>query len=163
MRIILNAVPTELQPFAKIAFVRQLPDRRDNDTDPTLELLNDARAGLSRSALSDAEKADGYFALLPLAIRFQPKEAVAVLKEAITALNRTEQAKNKTTPNTEDNSLSGAEFVKNLPASLLDMDEYAVNEAVASITSLNIRVQVRLELLRVCLMRLRNGKDVTSN
>ena len=162
MRIILNAVPTQLQPFAKIAFVRQLPDKRDNDTDPTLELLNDARAGLSRSALSDAERADGYLALLPLAIRFQPKEAIVVLKEAITALNRTEQAKRKTTPNTEDNSLSGAEFVKNLPASLLDMDEYAVNEAVASITSLNIRVQVRLELLRVCLMRLRSGKDVSS-
>ena len=93
---------------------------------------------------------------------FSRKRRLLFLRKQSTALNRTEEAKQKTTLNSESNSLSGAEFVKNLPAALLDMDEYAVKEAIASITSPNIRVQVRLELLRVCLMRLKSANEVTS-
>jgi hypothetical protein len=37
MRLIINAVPGDLQPFAKIALVDRLPVARDKDTDPTLE------------------------------------------------------------------------------------------------------------------------------
>jgi hypothetical protein len=158
MRLIINAIPTDLQLFAKIAFVRQLPDHPDKDTDPTLEFLDDARAGLRRSVLSDAEKSGGYFALLPLTIKFQPTEATAVLKEAVAALNRAEQAKDKIAGNNEGASLSGSEFAKNLPASLLEMDEFVVKEAVSSIISPDLRVQVRLELLSVCLDRLKTAK-----
>jgi hypothetical protein len=163
MRLIMNAVPADLKPFAKIAFVARLPDLRDKDNDPTLEFLNDARTGLPRSALSDAEKADAYFALLPLAIKFQPVEATAILKEAVAALNRAAQAKDKAAGNNDGSSLSGSEFVKTLPASLLEMDEYVVKEAVASISSANTRVQVRLELLSVCLEQMRISKRTTPN
>jgi hypothetical protein len=161
MRLIINAVPANLQAFAKIAFVRQLPANSDKETDPTLEFLNDARTGLRRSTVSDAEKCGWYFGLLPLVIKFQPTEATAVLKEAVAALNRAEEAKDKNTGNNEGSSLSGSGFSKNLPASLLEMDEYAVKEAVSSITSPTIRVQVRLELLSVCLERLRSSKQAT--
>ncbi len=163
MRLIMNAVPTDLQPYAKMAFVGQLPANRDKDTDPTLEFLNDVRTGLHRSSLSDAEKSTGYFGLLPLTLKYQPTEATAVLKEAVAALNSAEQAKDKNSGNNEGNSLSGSEFLRNLPASLLEMDEYVVKEAVASITSPDMRVQVRLELLSVCLARLRSAKQATPN
>ena len=161
MRLIINAVPSDLQLFAKIAFVRLLPDNRDKDTDPTLEFLNDARAGLRRSALSDAEKSGAYFALLPLIIKFQPTDATAVLKEAVAALNRAEQAKDKKAGNIEGSSLSKSEFAKNLPPSLLEMDEFVVKEAVSSIISPDLRAQVRLELLTVCLDRLSTAKKAT--
>jgi hypothetical protein len=99
--------------------------------------------------------------LLPLTLKYQPTEATAVLKEAVAALNRAEQAKDKSTGNNEGSSLSGSGFSKTLPASLLEMDEFVVKEAVASITSPETRVQVRLELLGVCLQRMRSAKQAT--
>jgi hypothetical protein len=161
MRLILNAVPTDLQPYAKMAFVDRLPINRDKDPDPTLEFLTDVRIGLRRPSLSDDEKSIGYFALLPLAIKFQPTEATTVLKEAVAALNRAEQAKDKHTGHNAGRGVSGAEFSKLFPASLLEMDDYAVKEAVSTITSPEIRVQVRLGLLSVCLERLRSSKQTT--
>jgi hypothetical protein len=161
MRLILNAVPTDLQPYAKMAFVDRLPTNRDKDTDPTLEFLSDARIGLRRSSLSDEEKSVGYFGLLPLTLKYQPTEATAVLKEGIAALNRAEQAKDKNVANDNGRGISGTEFSKVFPASLLEMDDYAVKEAVSSITSPEIRVQVRLGLLSVCLERLRSAKQAT--
>jgi hypothetical protein len=152
MRLVINDVPVNLQPFAKIAFVRQLPAVRDKDTDPTLEFLTDARTALRRSSVQDAEKWGWYFSLLPLVVKYQPVEATDVLKEAIATLNRVETAEDKKAPT---NSVSGLmeSVSKNLPASLLEMDEYAVKEAVASIYSPATRVQVRMELLTVCLER----------
>lgn len=163
MRLIMNAVPADLQPYAKLAFVDRLPANRDKDTDPTLEFLSDVLTGLRRSSVSDAEKSVGYFGLLPLTLKYQPTDATAVLKEAVAALNRAEQAKDKNTGNNQDSSLSGSEFSKIFPASLLEMDEYVVKEAVAAITSPDIRVRVRLELLNVCLDRLRSAKQATPN
>lgn len=161
MRLIINAVPTDLQPYAKMAFVDRLPADRDTDTDPTLEFLTDVRIGLRRPSISAGEKSAGYFGLLPLAIKYQPTEATAVLKEAVAALNRAEQTKDKNISNNDRNSLSGSDFSKLFPASLLEMDEYTVKEAVSSITSPDIRVQVRLGLLSVSLERLRSAKQAT--
>jgi len=161
MRLIINAVPAKLQPSAKMAFVDRLPTNRDKDTDPTLEFLSEARTGLRGPSLSDDEKSIGYLGLLPLTLKYQPTEATAVLKEAVAALNRAEQAKDKNTGNNDGSSRSGSEYSKLFPASLLEMDEYAVKEAVSAIASPYIRVQVRLELLRVCLERLRSAKEAT--
>ncbi|MEK6336540.1 MAG: hypothetical protein AABM67_16555 [Acidobacteriota bacterium] len=159
MRLILDAVPAKLQPYAKIAFVDRLPANRDKDTDPTLEFLSDARIGLRHPSLSEDEKSVGYFGLLPLTLKYQPTEATAVLKEAIAALNRAEQAKDKNTGNQDGGSLSLSEYSKLFPASLVEIDEYAVKEAISAIASADIRVRVRLELLRVCLERLRSAKE----
>ena len=115
MRLILNAVPTDLQPYAKMAFVDRLPTNRDKETDPTLEFLSDARTGLRRTSLSDGEKSVGYFGLLPLTLKYQPTEATAVLKEAVAALNRAEQAKDKNTGNNDASSLSGSGVLKESP------------------------------------------------
>jgi hypothetical protein len=163
MRLVINAVPTDLQPFAKMAFVSRLPPNRNKETDPTLEFLNDVRIVLGRSSLSNDEKTGAYLGLLPLTLKYQPSEAIAVLKEAVATLNRADQAKDKDTENSESSSLSGSEVARALPASLLEMDEFAVKDAVASITSPATRVQVRLELLGVCLQRMRGSQQPRAN
>jgi hypothetical protein len=140
-----------------IVVVGQMPTKRDKNTDPTLEFLSEARTGLRRS-VSDAEKWGWYFVLLPLIIQNQPEEAIAFLREAVAALNRAAQAEDKNSSKNEGSSLSEAGFAKRLPASLLEMDEFVVKEAVSSITSTHSRVLVRLELLNVCLERLRSSK-----
>ena len=158
MRLVMNNVPADLQPLARIGFIWDLPETRNKETDPTLEFLNDARTGLRRSKISDAEKWSYYFALLKLTVKYQPAEATAALKDAVAALNRLEQPK-KDSGNEKPDSLDGGGFSQVFPASLLDMDEYAVKEAVSSITLLEARVQVRLALLEVCLERMRNLKQ----
>jgi hypothetical protein len=159
MRLVLNTVPTDLQPYAKMAFVAHLPETKDKTTDPTLEFLNDARMGLRRSAVPDAEKCTWYFGLLKLTVKYLPAEATAVLKEAVAALNRAEQAKEKNQEKSKANSLDTSEISRTLPASLLEMDEYTVREAVSTISSRETRAQVRLELLGVCIQRMRMSKQ----
>jgi len=165
MRLVINATPADLRPFVQIAVVSQLPPTKDKETDPTLEILGEARTGLPRSATPEVEKWSWYFALLQLTVRYQPQEANAALKDAVAALNRAEQAKDKDTAQDKNkpNSLDTSEISKTLPASLLEMDEYAVKEAVSSITSTYTRAEVRLELLGVCLQRMRTSKQATPN
>lgn len=160
MRLVINALSADLQPLAKIGFVWQLPESRDKETDPTLEFLSDGGTGLSRSKVSDSQKYGYYFVLLKLTVKYQPTEATAVLKEAVAALNRLEQPKANDSGNEKPDSLDGSSYSQLLPALLLDMDEYAVKEAVSSIRSPEARAQVRLALLEVCLERMRNLKQV---
>ena len=145
MRNTIEAVPDDLKAFAKLAFVDRLPDKRKQDEDPTLEFLNDARKELASSYGTETDRYPWYFALLRLTFKYAPADAPAILKEAIAALNRTEEVRYQET----------AGVWKNLPVSLIDMDEYAVKEAVSSINSRQTRVAVRLELLQACLERMR--------
>ena len=163
MRCIISAVPADLQPLVRIGFVWQLPEERNKETDPTLEFLTEARTGLYRSKFPDAEKWGYYFALLKLTAKYQPSEATVDLKEAVAALNRVEQSKAKETDNDKPDSLDGVAFSSTLPVSLLAMNEYTVREAVSSITSPESRAQVRLELLKGCLEKMRSLKQAGAN
>ena len=162
MRLVINDVPVNLQPFAKIAFVRRLPATRDKNTDPTLEFLDDARTGLRRSSFTDHEKCGWYFSLLPLTIKYQSALATDVLREAVSLLNRIENPRDKK-DNNDGSSVLIDSLSKNLPASLLEMDEYILKEAVSSIVSPSARVKVRLELLAACLERLKNTRRTTAS
>jgi hypothetical protein len=163
MRSIINAAPADLQPLVRIGFVWQLPETRNKETDPTLEFLNDARTGLRRSKFPDAEKWSYFFALLKLTVQYQPAEASGDLKEAMAALNRVEKSKVKESDNDKPDGLDGSGFSRTVPASLLAMDEYAVREAVSSITSPESRAQVRLVLLEGCLEKMRSLRQAGSN
>jgi hypothetical protein len=160
MRFIINAVPADLQPLVRIGFVWRLPETRNQETDPTLEFLNDARTGLRRSKVSDAEKWSYYFALLKLTVQYQSSEASGDLKEAMAALNRLDQSKAKDSSSDVPDSLDGSGFSRTVPASLLALDEYTVREAVSSITSPESRSQVRLALLEGCLEKMRSLRQV---
>jgi hypothetical protein len=159
MRFVINAAPADLQPLVRIGFVWQLPEKRNKETDPTLEFLDEARTGLRRSKVSDAEKWGYYFVLLQLTVKYQPSEAPGALKEAVAALNRLEQSKATESGNDKPDGLDGSGFSRTVPASLLAMNEYTVREAVSSITSPKSRAQVRLALLEGCLEKMKSLKQ----
>jgi len=146
----LDGVPAEWQAFAKTAFLDRLTDRKLIKTGPALPFLNDARAALGRSSLPDTDKYGCYFVLLRLTVKHDPAAASAALKEAIASLNRAEQAMNK-----DQKTLNSSGFLQVLPASLLEMDEFAVKEGLASITSVEMRAQLRLNLLQATLEKIK--------
>jgi len=146
----LDGVPAEWQAFAKTAFLDRLTDRKLIKTGPALPFLNDARTALRRSSLPDTDKYGCYFLLLRLTVKHDPAAASAALKEAIASLNRAEQAMNK-----DEKTLNSSGFLQLLPASLLEMDEFAVKEGLASITSVEMRAQLRLDLLQATLGKIK--------
>jgi tetratricopeptide (TPR) repeat protein len=140
MNVVLNGVPSNLQPFAKMAFLDRLPLKKFPPGTPTIQFLNDAAAGLRKSNISELEKYVWYFGLLKLTLRYQRADAVPVFKEAIASLNRAI---------TEDSKfLDTSDFANFLPATLLEIDEFAVKETLASVTNLEARTQLRLQLLK---------------
>jgi hypothetical protein len=140
MNVVLNAVPAKLQPFAKMAFLDRLPTTKRLEGAPTIQFLNDAGVGLRRSNLPESEKYSWYFGLLKLTLRYQPSDAVPVLKEAIASLNRVLAVDGK--------FLDGNEFQSFVPVTLLEIDEFAVKETLASVTNVEARTQLRLQLLK---------------
>jgi len=140
MNLVLNAVPAKLQPFAKMAFLDRLPLKKLPEGTPTIQFLSDAAAGLRKSNISEFEKYSWFFGLLKLTLRYQRADAIAVFKEAIASLNRatSEDAK----------FLDSNQFADFLPASLLEINEFAVRETLASVTNLEAREQLRLQLLK---------------
>ena len=145
MNEVLNAVPAKLQPFAKMAFLDRLPTQKHLESVPAIQFLNDAGTGLSKSDISELEKYDWYFGLLKLTLRYQPSDAIAVLKESIASLNRAI---------TKDSKFYDSNrFTEYLPATLLEIDEFAVKEILASVSNVEARSQLRLALLRKTLDR----------
>ena len=140
MNLVLNSGPANLQPFAKMAFLDRLPTTKRLEGVPTIQFLNDAATGLRKSSISEFEKYDWFFGLLKLTLRYQRSEAIAVFKEAIASLNRA------TTENSK--FLDSNQFAEFLPASLLEIDEFAVKETLASVTNVEARAQLRLQLLK---------------
>lgn len=140
MNLVLDAVPAKLQPFAKMAFLDRLPLKKLPAGTPTIQFLSDAAAGLRKSSISESEKYVWYFGLLKLTLRYQRSDAIAVFKESIASLNRAV---------TEDSKfLDTNEFANFLPASLLEIDEFAVKETLASVTNVEARTQLRLQLIK---------------
>ena len=160
MRKIMEEVPINLQPLAKRAFVSYLPERRNKEADPTLEYLNDGRRGLGRSSLKDSDKNGWYFGLLELTVKYQPDDAIAVLNETVAVLNKAEKTRRDDDKQTRESLLEP--ISKNFSATLLEMDEFAVTKAISSISSLDMRVRVRLDLLQACLARLSGNTKETS-
>jgi hypothetical protein len=140
MNLVLNAVPSRLQPFAKMAFLDRLPVTKRSEGVPTLQFLNEAAAGLRKSSISELEKYEWYFGLLKLTMRYQRSDAIAVFKEALASLNRG--------INSDAKFLDTNQFDNFLPASLLEMDEFAVKETLASVANVEARAQLRLQLLK---------------
>ena len=148
MNLMLDAVPSDLQLLAKTGFIQWLPERAGSETAPIIQILNDALKGLRRSNIP--EKYNWYFGLLRSTIKYQPADANAVLKDAIASLN---QVKDETPLNTTD-------YMKYIGPPLLEMDEFVVKDALASVTQVPMRAQLRLSLLNATLQRMRNAESV---
>jgi hypothetical protein len=145
MNLLLNGVPSDLRPFAKIAFLTRMKEPKDFEPAPIVQILTDAITELRRSSVSDSDKHNWYFALLKPALKYQPADANAVLKAAISSLNQSKDRK----------TLDTAEFSEGIAESLLQMDEYIVKDSLASITLVETRAQLRLVLLKESLDRMK--------
>jgi hypothetical protein len=146
MNLILDATPSDLQPFAKAAFVTWLPEQAVSETAPVMQVLNDAIKALRRSNITATYKYNWYFSLLRATVKYQPGDANAVLKDAIASLNQL----NEVAP------LNQTDWLKYLGAPLLEMDEFVVKDALASITAVPYRAQLRLALLDATLQHLKS-------
>lgn len=144
MNLMLDAVPSDFQPLAKASFVQWLPEHAGSETAPIIQILNDAIKGLRRSNIP--EKYHWYFGLLHSTIKYQPVDANAVLKDAVASLNQV----NYETP------LTTTDYMRYVGPPLLEMDEFVVKDALASVTLAQTRAQLRLALLAATLQRLRN-------
>jgi hypothetical protein len=133
-----------------------LPDRRDPDTDPALQFIGDVRSGLQKSNIPDSDKYGCYIVLLRSIVKYDPAATGSVFKEAMAALNRAEQSGER-----EIKKLDTGYFEKLLPASILEMDEFAVREGLASVNSLETRAQLRLVLLEAVLEEMRKARSTT--
>jgi len=145
VNLLLDGVPSDLQPLAKIAFVHRLPEQSNSETAPVIQILNDAIKGLRRSNITEALKSDWYLGLLPLTIKYQPADANAVLKDTIASLNQLKDGQ----------KLEANEIFRSLGPPLLEMDEFVVKDALASVKLLQTREQLRLSLLHATLDRLK--------
>jgi hypothetical protein len=144
MNLMLDAVPADFQPLAKVAFIQWLPAQGSSETAPVIEILNDALKGLRRPNIP--EKYHWYFGLLRSTIKYQPADANAVLKDAIASLNEI----NYETP------LNATDYLGYIGPALLELDEFVVKDAIASITLAQTRAQLRLALLTATMRRLGN-------
>jgi len=149
MNVILNTVPANLQPFAKIAFLeRLLEPKGDSDPAPIIQILNEALIGLRRSNPADLDKNNWYITVLRTTVRYQPAEAAGVLKAAISLLNNTKDRK----------TLETAEFSQRIAEPLLAMDEVVVKDSIAAITLVEARANLRLVLLQATLKQMHSSQ-----
>jgi hypothetical protein len=145
MNLMLDAVPSDFQPLAKASFVYWLPEKAGGETGPIIQILNDAIKGLPRSNIPEWDKYYWYFSLLHSTVKYQPADANAALKDAIASLNKV-----KDLPQLDTNN-----YLNYIGPPLLEMDEFVVKDALASITQAQPRAQLRLALLDATLQRLR--------
>lgn len=145
MNLLLNGVPSDLRPFAKIAFLTRMKEPKDFEPAPVVQTFTDAITELRRSNVADSDKHKWYFTLLKPALKYQPADANAVLKAAVSSLNQNKDRK----------TLDTAEFSEGIAESLLQMDEYIVKDSLASITLVETRAQLRLALLKESLDRMK--------
>jgi hypothetical protein len=149
MNRMLDAVPADFQALAKTAFIQWIPEKAGSETAPIIQVLNDALKGLRRSNVP--EKYNWYFGLLRSTIKYQPADANAVLKDAVASLN---QIKEKT-------ALDATDYTRYLGPSLIEMDEFVVKDALASITLIPMRAKLRLALLSATLQRTRDARTAS--
>ena len=144
MNLMLDAVPTDLQPLAKAAFIQWLPEGSVSETAPIIQVLNDAIKGLPRSSIPESDKHNWYFSLLRSTVKYQPADANTVLKDAIASLNKAK----------DEQPLDSNDYLLSIGPSLIEMDEFVVKDALASVTLVQTRAQLRLALLDATLQRM---------
>jgi tetratricopeptide (TPR) repeat protein len=149
MNVLLNKVPDNLRPLAKIAFLDRLPEQKDAEPGPLVEILNEALVELRRSTISEADKYNWYIALIRSTVKYQPGDAGSVLKAAVSSLNKAKAGE----------TLEWAEFSDRIADPILAMDEFVVKDSLAAITLVETRAQLRLVLLDATLRHMKSSQN----
>ena len=146
MNLILDTTPLDLQPLAKAAFIERLPEKL-TESAPIVQILNDTIKGLRRSGIPEGDKSNWYLDLLKPTVKYQLVDANSVLKDAVASLNKV-----KDSP-----KLNLFETFSIVGPPLLEMDEFVVKDALASVTDVQIRALLRLSLLKSTLQRVKTN------
>jgi hypothetical protein len=149
MNVVLNTVPANVQPIAKIAFLGRLREPNDAEPLPLVQILNEALIAMRRSTMPDLDKYNWYLAVLRPTVKYQPAEAGNVLKAAVSSLNKAEDRK----------KLETTDFSDGIAEPVLAMDEYVVKDTIASITLVETRANLRLVLLGASLRRMKTYQN----
>src|ERR1043165_798730 len=137
MTLILNAVPANLQPIAKISFLGRVGEPKDAEPAPLIQILNEALIEMRRSNMPELDKYNWYMAVLQSTVKYQPADASGVLKPAVSSLNRAKDRK----------TIETADFADGMAEPLLAMEEYVVKDSIAAMTLVELRANLRLVLL----------------
>src|SRR5262249_29497782 len=120
-----------------------------------LEFMEAARRLLEKADKS--QQPVSFLSLVRLYAKFSPAEAPAVLSEAITAINRASDDNSRSCESGQSVSpVLSTQLILNwykLPATLLEIDEIGVRNAVASIQPADKRAATRLQLLSASLQQ----------
>jgi tetratricopeptide (TPR) repeat protein len=150
MRRVIAAVPASLRPFAQIALADAVGSLKHRQL--IMEILDEARKGLSQSDEVDSEKVTWSMSLVRLYIKFQSRDrALSAFQEAVSSLNRANvlEREAKETRGIFEHQSGSPLTSSDFPASLLEAEEYAVRKAVFSIDSPFSRTQARLGMLKI--------------
>lgn len=152
MRQVIAAIPASLRPFAQIALADTVSS--DKHRQLMLEILDEARKGLSQSDEADSEKVSWSMSLVRLYIKSQSSDrALSAFQEAVAALNRANvlEREAKEARGIFEGQTGSPLTSSDFPASLLEAEEYAIRKAVFSIDSPISRTQARLGLLKIAI------------
>jgi hypothetical protein len=143
-----EATPSNLRAFVSISLAMNCTNGIDSVK--VLELLEAGRKELEKATVS--QQVVWYLTLVQLYTKLSPSAAPDILSQAIAAVNRRRQE--KTDDCTSDQSFSfvlSNEIVLSaykLPTALLETDEFGVRYALGSIQPADVRVAMRLDLLK---------------
>lgn len=154
MQKIIDAVPVNLRGFAMVNLIDELVTEKPPAT--ARQLLDDARKYLAKTDTAFTQRGDFFLALARLYGVLMPADGPVVFGEAIKAVNRSEQQKQKDkTDKDSPNAVFPPWQAIKLPAALLELDDAGVGYMAASIESPLRRTQVRLGLLASSVENLR--------
>ena len=142
----IDNTPADLKAYVRLTIVSEClsPGGPINPID----LLGPARNELENAA--GDKRISWYMSMVRLYAKHSPTAAPAVLTEAVTAINRTYEQKpaecSSETGNVFANSLFAMSY--RLPASLLEEDDAGVRYALGSVTAVDKRSMLRLQLLK---------------
>ncbi len=93
---------------------------------------------------------EAHFSLVRLFTELLPQEAPSIFRETVKAVNEAVRSSSvRTSPGVETGLLENDHTLSpyKLPASILEVDEVSIQNAISSIESPRIRVAIRLSLL----------------
>lgn len=140
---ILNRVPSNVKPTVRMDLASKLPVAEYKPY--ILENLEAARKESASIDATSAKKAGNYLGLIHLYAKFLPFESAEVFRQAVKAINYTDDENPDNKPEKDYSPLMD---VVSLPSEILNRDEISVFNLFREISSRRSRVRLKLGLLK---------------
>ena len=160
MRRVIVSTPVSLLAFVQIGVASELMKKGDRAA--AIELFDEGRLNLTKA--DQGQAVGSYIELVRQYAAFDAFKALSVLRDATSAINRSDSGQEEKSSSDFETPLLSSDMLMtpySLPASLLEVDEQGVREAISSINSPVKRAAVRLRLLSTSLSRRRPAPQAT--